>query len=139
MKIIVALSLIASCSAAFACDGLEATQAWIREAPPGAGMMAGYAQLHNGGKEAITLAGARSSDFGAIEMHRSSMENGKMRMRAEPQLLLEPDATVSLEPGGLHLMLMEPKRALKAGDHVAIKLDCGKQSKTFDFTVKAGE
>jgi copper(I)-binding protein len=135
----VAALLLAVGAPALACDGLEVSGAWIREAPPGSDVMAAYAQLHNAGKDSITLDGARSSDFGDVQVHRTSMENGKMRMRAEPRILLEPDATVSFEPGGLHLMLFGPKRALKAGDHVTLKLDCGKQSKAVDFTVRAGE
>ncbi|HZP11744.1 MAG TPA: copper chaperone PCu(A)C, partial [Nevskiaceae bacterium] len=102
-------------------------------------VMAGYATLHNAAKESITLDGARSSEFGSVDLHRMSMENGTMRMRAEPRLLLEPDATVRLEPGELHLMLFGPKRPLKAGDHVTMKLDCGKHSKAVDFTVRAEE
>jgi copper(I)-binding protein len=139
VKTTAALVLLVASTSAFSCDGLEVTNAWIREAPPGADMLAGYAGLHNAGKESITLDGARSPDFGDVEMHRTSMENGKMRMRAEPQIVLEPDATVNFEPGGLHLMLMEPKRVLKAGDHVAIRLDCGKRSKAADFTVRADQ
>ena len=34
------------------------SQAWIREAPPGATVMAGYAKLHNAGKQPLTLDGA---------------------------------------------------------------------------------
>jgi copper(I)-binding protein len=129
--------LLALSGAADACDGLDVSDAWIREAPPGADVMAGYAQLHNAGKTSITLDGARSADFGSVEVHRMSMENGTMRMRAEPRVELEPDATVAFEPGALHLMLFGPTRALKAGDRVTLKLDCGKHSKPVAFTVRA--
>jgi periplasmic copper chaperone A len=120
-----------------ACEDLQVRQAWIREAPPGAAVMAGYAQLHNTGKQSLTLDGARSPSFGQVEIHRMETDQGQMRMRAEPRLLLEPDATVSLEPGGLHLMLMAPKQPLKAGQPVTIKFDCGPKSIAADFTVQA--
>jgi len=139
MRRVVATALLAISAASHACDGLEISEAWIREAPPGADVMAGYATLHNAGKESITIDGARSGDFGSVDIHRMSMENGTMRMRAEPRLLLEPDATVRLEPGALHLMLVGPKRALKAGDHVALKVDCGRRSKAVDFIVRGQE
>ena len=139
MRTIAALLLLATSTASFACDGLDVSNAWIREAPPGADVLAGYATLHNAGKAPLTIEGARGGDFGSVDIHRMSMENGTMRMRAEPQVLLEPDASVEFEPGGLHLMLFGPKHPLKAGDHVTLKLDCGKHSKAVDFTVRAGE
>ena len=133
---IVALALS---DAALACDGLEVSKAWVREAPPGAEVMAGYAQLKNTSRDPIKIEGARSPQFGDVQMHRTEMENGQMRMRAEPQLLLEGDSTLTFEPGDLHLMLFEPKKPLKAGDHVTIKFDCGKHSSSGDFVVKAAE
>ncbi len=136
MRLVVMMMLAAISAASHACEGLDVTDAWIREPPPGADVLAGYATFHNAGKAPITIEGAHSSDFGSVDIHRMSMENGTMRMRAEPQVLLEPDATVEFEPGGLHLMLTGPKRALKAGDHVTVKLDCGKHSKRAEFTVE---
>ncbi len=133
--LLVALSLS---RAALACEGLEVKDAWIREAPPGASVMAGYAELRNGSAHGITIDGARSADFGDVEIHRMEMAQGQMRMRHEPRVLLEPDATLALEPGGLHLMLMEPKRKLKSGDRVQLKIDCEGKSLTTEFIVRPG-
>ena len=125
--------------ASLACEGLEIKDAWIREAPPGATVMAGYAHLRNGSAQSITLEGARSPDFGAVEIHRMDMEQGQMRMRHEPRILLEADATLRFEPGGLHLMLFEPRRKLKSGDRVQLRLDCGRTSLATEFSVRAGD
>jgi periplasmic copper chaperone A len=122
---------------ALACDALEVTGAWIREAPPGAHVMAGYATLRNAGDKPLTLDGVRSADFGSAEVHRTDMEGGHMRMRHEPRLLLEAGATAVLQPGELHLMLFEPRRSLKAGDRATLKFDCGTRSMSTDFTVRA--
>lgn len=127
------------CGPALACEGLQVAGAWIREAPPGASVMAGYASLRNAGSSALTLDGVHSADFSAVELHRTQMQDGRMQMRAEPRLPLDPGAAAQLQPGGLHLMLFDPRRALQAGDRVAISFDCGGKSQTFDFTVRAGQ
>ena len=41
---------------------------------------------------------------------------------AVKRLALKPDEEVRFAPGGLHLMLLKPKRALRAGDRVRITL-----------------
>lgn len=124
---------------AWACEMLEVQGGWIREAPPGAAVMAGYGTLVNKGKAPITLDGLRSADFGEVSIHEMSMENGQMRMRNAPRILIEPAAIVVLEPGDMHLMLMQPTRELRAGDTVTLKFDCGKLSRAVDFPVKVEE
>jgi copper(I)-binding protein len=122
---------------AMACDGLEVSDAWVREAPPGADVMAAYARLTNRGAKAITLEGASGPDFDSVEMHRTTMDKGTMRMLAEKSLRLAPGASTTFEPGGLHLMLFEPRRALKAGDKTTLTLQCGKTPTKVEFSVRA--
>jgi copper(I)-binding protein len=43
------------------------------------------------------------------------------RMRATPALRLAPGGSATLEPGGFHLMLMDPVHPLRAGDRVSIE------------------
>ena len=124
---------------AIACDGLVVSDAWVREAPPGASVMAAYATLKNGGTKPIKLEGASGADFGSVEMHRTVMQDGTMRMLAETSLPLPPGASVKFEPGGLHLMLFDPSRALKAGDKTALSLLCGKSATKVEFNVRAGQ
>jgi copper(I)-binding protein len=128
--------LLALAAPALACETLDVQDGWIREAPPGAEVMAGYGTLVNKGKTPITLDGVRSADFGEVSIHEMSMENGQMRMRNAPRIQIEPDAIVVLEPGELHLMLEKPRRDLRAGDAVTLKFDCGKLSRSVDFPVK---
>jgi copper(I)-binding protein len=52
-----------------------------------------------------------------------SMAGGVMRMRqAATGLAIAPRATLTLAPGGDHLMLVAPKPGLKIGDHVPVTL-----------------
>ena len=137
MRVLLAVALALAPAAALACPGLEAKDAWIREAPPGAMMLAGYVRLHNAGKRALTLDRASSKSFGEVSLHRTTAENGMAGMEAVPTLTLEPGASLALAPGGYHLMLMQPARPLAAGDRVRIRLGCGVKSREFTFTVRA--
>lgn len=123
---------------AWACDGLKASDAWIREAPPGASVMAGYLTLANAGAEPRQVKALRSAAFGDIELHHMYTENGQMKMRMLDTLAVPAHGETKLAPGGVHLMLFHPQHALKAGDHVVIDLSCDRgPALPVDFTVKA--
>jgi copper(I)-binding protein len=96
--------------------------AWIRTAPPGAMMLAGYATLRNDGDAPITVMGADSVDFADVSLHQSVEENGVERMRPLGNVEILPGASVEFAPGGKHFMLMRPKRELSAGDKVKIHI-----------------
>jgi copper(I)-binding protein len=89
--------------------------AWIRLAPPGTPMWAGYARLSNRGDEALSVNAFSSDRFGKISLHETRDENGMSAMRPLPSLLLAPGASVDLAPGGKHLMLMQPRGEPAAG------------------------
>jgi len=100
---------------------LEIIDPWSPEAPPGR-MMAGFMDLHNAGDQAIVLVDASSPQFGHVEIHTMVMEDGVMRMRRLDQLPIEPDQTVTLEPGGLHLMFIEPLDRIGLGELIEVDL-----------------
>ena len=104
-----------------AASTLEITNPWSPEAPPGR-MMAGFMELRNATAEPIVLVDAHSPQFGHVEIHTMVMDEGVMRMRRLDQLVIEPGKTVTLEPGGLHLMFIEPLEALGAGDRISVEL-----------------
>lgn len=97
-----------------------ANKPWIREAPPGATMLSGYLRIDNPGSQPIRLLQVQSDDFGSIEVHRTEVVDGVSRMREVDDLSVPAGGAVVLEPGGMHLMLMQPRRALRAGDSVVI-------------------
>ncbi len=60
---------------------------------------------------------------GLVEIHEMSMAGDVMKMRALPSgLALPAGQVVELKPGGYHVMLMDLKQQLKAGDTVAVTL-----------------
>jgi copper(I)-binding protein len=116
-----ALAMLVAASA-HAAGRLEVGKAWIRLAPPGATMLAGYATLRNIGDAPLAVVAADSEDFGDVSLHRSVESNGVSRMEPVTKLELTPGKSQVLEPGGYHLMLMRARRELKAGDVVKIHL-----------------
>jgi periplasmic copper chaperone A len=99
---------------AWAAGTLEIGNAWIRAAPPGVPMLAGYAELHNGGDVALRVASVESDAFGSVSLHETAIVDGVSRMRELPGLPIEAGGAVRLEPGAKHLMLMEPLRPVDA-------------------------
>lgn len=97
-------------------------QPWIRSAPPNSKTMAGFLVLKNICKTSIRIIDVESKDFGMPMIHRSVIENGVSKMRAPGVLQIKPGASLKFEAGGLHLMLMQPLRALKDGDKAGVRL-----------------
>ncbi|MGD8977501.1 MAG: copper chaperone PCu(A)C [Gammaproteobacteria bacterium] len=96
---------------------------WIRLAPPGAGMMAGYLVLENPGEQPLELVAVSSPAFSSVEVHRTEIVGGVARMIAEPDLTVPPGGRAVFEPGGRHLMLHGPARDLGEGDTVALAFE----------------
>jgi copper(I)-binding protein len=123
---------------AFAADPvLGVSEAWIREAPPGADVLAGYLRLENPAGDAVVVGTFQSRDFDHIEVHRTVVEEGIARMLPVERLEILPGETVALEPGGMHLMLFRPVRSLRQDDRVVFSLELADgHSQTFEATVR---
>ncbi len=81
----------------------------------------GYLKLANKGV-ADRLVSAASPAAASVEIHSMSMEGDVMKMRQVDAIDLPTGATVLLQPGGYHLMLMGLKAPLKAGDKIPLTL-----------------
>lgn len=119
----IALTLFIVAQASLASpDVVMVNSPWIREAPPSAKVLAGYLELHNTGKKTLTLVQASCADFDKVEIHTTTNDNGMMRMEALSAVDIGKNQKVQFQPGGIHLMLISPKRKLKAGDEVVVSL-----------------
>ena len=65
---------------------------------------------------------AESPDYQRVELHSSSVKNGVNEMRGLERVAVPANNRVTFEPGGLHLMLIGPKRPRAVGDRVRIVL-----------------
>jgi len=102
----------------------------VKAVMPGAPVTAAYVKITNTGSAADHLLGAESPIAGRIEIHRMEMQGDVMRMRPlDGPLLIPAGESVTLEPGGLHLMLMDLVTRKKAGETASLSLlfeDAGK-------------
>ena len=103
--------------------GISVRDAWVRETPPGVAVMAGYMVLQNDTSRSQVLVAASSSGFEAVMIHRTIVKDSLAGMVHASQIELTPGASLIFAPGSYHLMLMNPKRALRAGDRVVINLE----------------
>lgn len=123
------------CSAALA-DDLQVSDAWIRLLPANV-PAAGYFTLHNGGKANVALVGATSDAFGHVMLHRTATEAGQSRMMDVNRIDVAPGGTVAFAPGGYHLMMMQPRRAIAVGEKVPVTLQlAGGGRVTAEFAVR---
>ena len=116
------LLLLICASNLSAADKLEVKNPWVREAPPNASVMAAYFSLHNHAAKGKTLVNASSPEFKRVELHRTEEHDGMAKMIAVHNLKLDGKSSIDFKPGGLHIMLINPKKSLKAGDSISLTL-----------------
>lgn len=98
------------------------TNAWVRETPPGKTVTAAYMTLENKDHEADFLVAATCEAAGLVELHTMKVEGEQMKMEKVEKIELRPKQETQLAPGGLHIMLFDLKRPLKAGETVELEL-----------------
>jgi hypothetical protein len=101
---------------------LEVMEAWVAEAPPGAQVQAAYMRLRNDGSAPLNVTAVTSPAFESVELHRTVHEGAIARMEKLSGLPLAPGESVTLAPGGLHLMLIAPRQRLSEGATVPLEL-----------------
>jgi len=95
--------------------------AWVREAPPNAQILAAYAQIENATDQADAIVAVSSDAFEKAEIHHSEVKDGVARMARLKRFDLPARQVVKLEPGGAHVMLFNPKSPLHAGQHLTLR------------------
>ncbi len=98
--------------------------AWIPEAPPNAPVLAGYMTIENNSRDKRTLVGAGEAPFERIEIHRTLYDqaSGLAKMAKADHVDIAPGQTLLFQPGGLHLMMIHPQLAMKAGQQLPVTL-----------------
>lgn len=117
---LVAGSLVAAPSLAGECLP-NVREGWVRMPPTAMPMMAGFGTIENRCTAPVTVVGVSSPAFADVSLHETRIVDGVSRMRALPELRIAPGDAATLKPGGMHLMLMEPRAALKPGSKVVIE------------------
>jgi periplasmic copper chaperone A len=121
-----------------AAEAAVVSEAWVRAVPPTARMTAGYLKLHNPGPDELVVVGAESPLFGSVEMHGTEIVDGVARMRHQERLSVPAGETVSFEPGGLHLMLMQAVDSIPEGGTIELSLLL-EDGARLDFEAQVGQ
>lgn len=97
-----------------------------RPTAPGATTGVVYMFVMNHGETDDTITGLSTLVADKAEMHRTTNENGVMRMDAVPELTVKANDGVMFKPGDLHIMLIGLNQPLKLGDKFPITLNFAK-------------
>ena len=102
---------------------IEIGQPWTRATAPSAPAAGGYLTLTNNGPTPDRLIAVRAPVSEQAQIHEMKMEGDVMRMReVEKGLALPAGTTVTLAPGGFHLMLMGLKKPMVKDTRVPVTL-----------------
>jgi len=114
-----AASLAAALFSTAARSQTTVTDAWVRGTVAqqrATGLFAVITSVQGG-----RLVAASSPVAGVVEVHEMSMSGSTMQMRpVQGGLQLPAGQPVALQPGGYHVMLLDLKQPLKAGDMVSV-------------------
>lgn len=119
-------------------DDVTVSDTWVKAVD--GEMTAAFGVLDNSGDADATLVAASTPAAARVEIHEVVMgEGGEMVMQPkEGGVVVSAGSSVTLEPGGDHLMLMDVTGPIEPGDEVALTLEFADGS-TLDVTATAKE
>jgi len=132
-----ALSFGSWAPAVLCAQDIEVKDAWIRGTVPGQTATGAFMNITS--KAPARLVGVASPVAATVEIHNMTMQGGVMKMFAVDGVELPANRTVRLASGGYHVMFLELKRELKAGDRVPLKLTfelADKKRETLELAVE---
>ena len=121
-------------------DQIEIIGPWARASLSPNNNSAAYLSIKNTSDTQFTLIGAGAMKIANnVELHQSYVdEKGISKMTAIDKIIIPANSEITLKPAGMHIMLLDLKRALKAGDKFKLDLKFqGVGTKTVDVEVKA--
>ena len=121
MKLVIRTAIVAaSLLAATAQAQVTVKDAWVRATVPQQKATGAFMQLK--ATKNSKLVSASSPLTPAVEVHEMAMQDNVMRMRQVQAVDLPAGKPVELKPGGYHVMLMDLKQQVKAGETVPLSL-----------------
>ena len=119
-------------------EAVAVTDAWVKAAEEG--MTAAFGALTNSSDCAVTVTAATTAAAARVELHETvASDTGEMVMQEiDGGFVIPAGATLTLEPGASHLMLMGLIAPISAGEDVTVTLTFADGS-TLEFTGPAKE
>lgn len=134
-----AFATIAICAATavYAADAkvgaLSIDDVWAKSGQPGTAPSAAFMEIKNkGAADKLISAQCEAAKF--TELHNVKMIDGTMKMYQVSAIDIPANGALNLKSGSYHIMLIDLKRPLVAGETVPIQL---KFEKAGDVTVEA--
>lgn len=129
-------ALISSCAPKpdFSQNGIEIFAPSVRMVGPGAPSAIAYLQIKNASAQPDRLVSARA-DFGDASLHESVLNGDVMSMDEIPGIDFPAGALVELRSGSYHVMIINLRDGLAAGDTVHLTLEFEKAG-PINFTAK---
>jgi periplasmic copper chaperone A len=104
-------------------QGLVVEGPWMRATAPSAPVAAGYLAVRNDGDSQDRLLSIYSPAAREVQIHEVRHEDGISRMRQLSDALpLAAGTTLTMQPGGLHLMFIGPTQPIVEGARVPATL-----------------
>ena len=126
MCMVVGISISGTAFAQTASVGsIKIENAYTRATVSGQPVAGGFMKIENKGA-ADQLLSASSPVAGEMQLHEMGMDGNVMKMRQVKEITVPAGGAVELKPGGLHLMFMNIKAPLLAGQTVPVKLKFAK-------------
>lgn len=100
---------------------LQISHAWVQLAPPAAQVNAAYMQLINHSDKTVELRRVSADCCAQVMLHESQPVGDKVTMVHLSHLTIAPHSQRKLAPGGLHLMLLQPRTDLREADQVKLE------------------
>ena len=117
----VALMVLTACNGGG--DTVSVRDAWGRTSPSGATNAAFYMTI-DGGSSDDTLVGGNADACGDTQLHQSMMTDGVMSMQHLPDgIFVAAGKSVNLEPGSFHVMCIDTRHDLVAGESIDLTLE----------------
>ncbi len=123
LALALALSATPALAQEFKAGDIVIEMPWARATPKGAEVGGGYVTIQNKGAAPDRLTGGKA-DFANVEVHQMKSVNGVMEMRqVAGGLTIPAHGSVTLSPGGYHLMFTHLTHPLTKGESVKATLD----------------
>lgn len=90
---------------------------------------AAYLSIRNDGIDNDTLMIVSTPVSGMADVHSMSLNNGIMSMAATEPIIIPAGGTITLAPGGLHIMMMNLRKPLIKGESIDLTLSFNRAGK----------
>lgn len=102
---------------------VKITDIYAKATPPHAPASAVFMKIQNNTDQNVYLLGGSSSISKATEVHKHLRINGMMKMVKLENVMIPAHDTLTLKPGGYHIMLIGLNQDLKPNDKIDLKLN----------------